>query len=59
MKFNVLAGTTQFPQAPAQPPPQPQPSAADRLADVTRLHEQGLLTDEEYQAKRAEIISQL
>jgi len=26
---------------------------------VTRLHDEGLLTDEEYQAKRAEIISQL
>jgi putative oligomerization/nucleic acid binding protein len=34
-------------------------SAAERLAEVTRLHDAGLLTDEEYQAKRAEIISQL
>jgi hypothetical protein len=34
-------------------------SAAERLAAVTRLHDEGLLTDEEYQAKRAEIISQL
>jgi cytochrome c-type biogenesis protein CcmH/NrfG len=35
------------------------PAAADRLAEATRLHDQGLLTDEEYQAKRAEIISGL
>jgi cytochrome c-type biogenesis protein CcmH/NrfG len=35
------------------------PTTADRLAEVTRLHDQGLLTDEEYQAKRAEIISDL
>jgi hypothetical protein len=32
---------------------------AERLADITRLHSEGLLTDEEYQVKRAEIISQL
>jgi hypothetical protein len=36
-----------------------QKSAAERLAEVTRLHDEGLLTDEEFQAKRAEIISQL
>lgn len=36
-----------------------QKSAAERLVEVTRLHDDGLLTDEEYQAKRTEIISQL
>jgi hypothetical protein len=36
-----------------------QKSAAERLVEVTRLHDAGLLTDEEYRAKRAEIISQL
>jgi hypothetical protein len=34
-------------------------SAAERLATVTRLHDEGVLTDQEYQAKRAEIIAQL
>ena len=31
-------------------------SVAERLAAMTRLHEKAPLTDEEYQAKRAEII---
>jgi hypothetical protein len=36
------------------------PSTAEgRLAEVTRLHSAGVLTDEEYQAKRAEIIDEL
>jgi hypothetical protein len=59
VKFNVLAGPAPAPaQVPTQPPPSP-PPAGERLAEVTRLHDEGLLTDEEYQAKRAEIISQL
>jgi hypothetical protein len=32
---------------------------SERLAEVTSLHDAGLLTDEEYQAKRAEIINEL
>ena len=35
------------------------PTVADRLAVLTRLHEQGLLTDEEYQSKRSEIINSI
>jgi hypothetical protein len=35
------------------------PTVEERLAEVTRLHDAGVLTDEEYQAKRAEIISEL
>jgi hypothetical protein len=31
----------------------------ERLAEVTRLHDMSVLTDEEYQAKRAEIIAHL
>jgi hypothetical protein len=34
-------------------------TAEGRLAEVTRLHDIGVLTDEEYQAKRAEIIDEL
>lgn len=57
MRFNTLAGSVETPApAAAQPPP---PTASERLAEVTRLHDAGLLTDEEYQVKRAEIISQL
>jgi len=45
--------------AEAQQSPADPSSAGSRLAEITRLHEAGLLTDEEYQAKRAEIIRQL
>jgi hypothetical protein len=57
MKFNTLAGPVEAPApvAPQSPPPTPR----ERLTEVTRLHDEGLLTDEEYQAKRAEIIRQL
>lgn len=34
-------------------------TAEERLAEVTRLHDAGVLTDEEYQTKRAEIIGEL
>jgi hypothetical protein len=57
VKFNALARSEDQPvTAPPQPPPA---TASERLAEVTRLHDEGLLTDEEFQAKRAEIISQL
>ena len=55
MRFNALAGPA---EASAPEPPQP-PTPSERLAEVTRLHEEDLLTEEEYQTKRAEIISQL
>jgi hypothetical protein len=35
------------------------PTVEERLSEVTRLHDAGILTDEEYQAKRAEIIDEL
>lgn len=34
-------------------------TAEDRLAQLKELHDKGILTESEYQAKRAEIISQL
>jgi hypothetical protein len=59
VRFNALAGPA---EAPVPEPAQTQavsPTPRERLAEVTRLHDEGLLTDEEYQTKRAEIISQL
>jgi hypothetical protein len=57
VKFNALVGAT---SAAAPPPPPPSPATPrERLTELTRLHDEGLLTDEEYQAKRKEIISQL
>ncbi|PWG61786.1 SHOCT domain-containing protein [Spiribacter halobius] len=51
-----------------QPPPQPQPTAtnptsatpaAERLRQLDELHHQGLISAEEHQAKRAEILAEL
>jgi hypothetical protein len=50
---------TQLPRPPTGSDKIASRSPADRLAAVTRLREAGLITDEEYQAKRADIISQL
>jgi Short C-terminal domain len=56
--FNARAGPEVTPTLVS--PQQPAPAApADRLAEVARLHDHGLLSDEEYEAKRAEIIGQL
>ena len=58
VKFNALAAAAARsagkPQSSAAPK-----SAADRLAEVPRMHDDGLLTDDEYQAKRAEIIAEI
>lgn len=45
--------------APQQPPPGnagPQPSAADQLAQLTTLHQQGSLTDDEFAAAKAQVL---
>lgn len=57
VKFNVLVASVS-PPATAEPPSRAL-SPRERLMELTNLHEVGLLTDEEYQAKRAEIIIQL
>lgn len=43
----------------AQAEPAQVPSAAERLREVSELHDAGLLTDAEYAAKRAALIEQL
>jgi len=44
----------------AQPAPAaPEKSVVDRLKDLRELHEAGIITDEEYQAKRAELVARL
>ncbi len=48
VKFNALA--TACRPSPERSPSAPPRTAADRLAEVTRMHDDGLLTDEEYQA---------
>jgi len=51
VKFNLLAGTR---PAPAQQ----EGDVAATLRKLTSLHAEGLLTDEEFAAKRAEVIAQ-
>jgi hypothetical protein len=51
-------------QAPAAPPPQPAPapspagaSVSDQLAQLTALHEEGALTDEEFTTAKAKLLN--
>jgi hypothetical protein len=37
----------------------PAPSAATQLEELTRLHQQGIVTDEEYAVKRSELLARL
>lgn len=41
------------------PDPTAMPSAESRLRDIENLHQRGILTDAEYEAKRAEIIGRI
>jgi hypothetical protein len=59
----VRRAAQQLPQpagvgAPAGPPP-PQQSIADRLSELEKLHATGALTDQEYNSRRAQIISEI
>jgi len=53
-------GDEQYDDAPQQaPPPQAAPAEPDmteQLQDMAKLHEQGILTDEEFAAKKKEIL---
>jgi hypothetical protein len=51
VKFNLMAGT---PELPAQ-----QQDVAAALRQLVSLHDEGLLTDEEFAAKRAEVIARI
>ena len=57
-----LAGQTSPSGAPAAPPPQPAPagpSVAGRIAELHQLHQQGAITDAEFEAKKAELLQQM
>ena len=53
-----LRGTSRPGPAPS-PAPSPAPPLADRLRELTELREQGLITTEEHDARRARILDQL
>jgi hypothetical protein len=44
------------PQAYAAPPPEPQADPIEQLKQLGALHEQGILTDEEFAAQKAKIL---
>jgi hypothetical protein len=44
------------PQAYAAPPPEPQEDPIEQLKQLGALHEQGILTDEEFAAQKAKIL---
>lgn len=46
------------PEAPAQPA-QANDDAMEQLAKLGQLHDQGILTDEEFAAKKAEILNRM
>jgi len=52
-------GDEGYDDAPQQaPPPQApaEPDMTEQLQDLAKLHEQGILTDDEFQAKKKEIL---
>jgi hypothetical protein len=44
------------PQAYAAPPPEPEADPIEQLKQLGALHEQGILTDEEFAAQKAKIL---
>ncbi len=60
----AVAGQPVPAQAPPAPPPvaphpAPSPSVADRMTELHRLHTQGVITDAEFEAKKAQLLEQL
>ncbi|MFM8979795.1 MAG: SPFH domain-containing protein [Planctomycetia bacterium] len=55
----VMADALRQAQQPATPPAAGGPSVAEQLRELAALHKDGILTDAEFQAKRAELIKRL
>jgi uncharacterized membrane protein YdbT with pleckstrin-like domain len=55
----LAAATAQQPAAPPAPPAEVKQSVADQIADLHSLHEQGALTDAEFEAKKAELLGRM
>lgn len=47
------------PEAVTAPHPQPAPDGADLLRKLAELRDQGILSEEEFQAKKAEILARI
>lgn len=58
--INAAAGGTTAIAAPARTQPSPVvPTAEDRLAQLARLKEKGLITDDEYTTKRQKLLDEV
>ncbi|MGV1119442.1 SHOCT domain-containing protein [Xanthomonas translucens] len=57
--FTTLGGNTKPPevQVVSQPAPEPNESVAAKLTQLKQLHDQGLLTAEEFNSKKADILA--
>lgn len=58
-RYERSADTTAKPVLTPETPVSKSKTPEERLEDLDRLHKKGLLTEEEYQAKRAEILKEL
>jgi hypothetical protein len=57
VRFNLMTGRHAPPADPV--PPQEQQNVTATLRTLTSMHDEGLLTDEEYVAKRTEVIARI
>lgn len=58
-KYAAQDAQAQQQAAPAGPPPAAEPAAPDlntQLTQLAQLHDQGILTDEEFSAKKAQLL---
>lgn len=62
IEYGILAGPASPPAAvpsAVTAPPTPSPSLEDKLGQLKRLHEQGLITDEDYRTKKQQLLDRL
>lgn len=57
--MGIAPGTPMFADSPAAPAAQAPADPAERIRQITELRDQGILTPEEFEAKRAEIIASM
>ena len=59
IEYHGAMGGTQVTAPEPSVQPGPPPSLEERLAVLKRLHEQGLITEEEYRAKKQQLLDRL
>jgi hypothetical protein len=59
VKLNAAAGRAAVPDVPDAPPTASEPSIPDQIRQLGELRDQGLLTSDEFEAKKAELLKRL